>query len=195
MRDKFYKRFTLILVAMVLIFFLFIIVAPRAYASINPNQEAVEYSCELYEMWTHETGNSQKMTYMDYRAITNTASKQYKLQQDPYVCVDEKGFLMYRSNWYVVAMGSYWGDIGDKFIVHLNNGELIPVIIGDIKSDRHTDKLNYAHASDGHVLEFLIDSTSAPMRKVKITKHGLINKVFKEWDSKIIAVLKMKESW
>lgn len=194
MKDKFYKRFTLILVALALIFFL-VILAPQAYAGINSNQRANEYKCEFYEMWTHETGNSQKMTYMDYRAITDKSSKQYKLQHDPYVCVDEKGFLMYRSNWYVVAMGSYWGKVGDRFIIHLDNGELIPIIIGDIKSDRHTDKLNYAHASDGHVLEFLIDSTSAPMKRVGITKHGLINKVFKEWDSKIVAVLKMEESW
>ena len=193
MKDKFYKRFTLILVALVLIFFL-VILAPQAYAQIDPNHRSTEYKCEFYEMCTHETGNSQKMTYMDYRAITDKSSKQYKLQQDPYVCVDESGFLMYRSNWYVVAMGSYWGKVGDKFIVHLDNGELIPIIIGDIKSNRHTDKLNYAHA-DGHVLEFLIDSNSAPMKEVKITKHGLVNKVFKEWDSKIVAVLKMKETW
>lgn len=157
------------------------------------DQNAIEYSYELYEMWTHETGNSQKMTYMDYRAITDKNSKQYELQQDPHVCINKNGFLMYRSNWYVVAMGTYWGDVGDKFIVYLDNSESIPIIIGDIKSNEHTDKLNYAH-TDGHVLEFLIDSTSAPMKKAKITKYGLINKVFDEWDSKIVAVLKMEES-
>lgn len=192
-KDKFYKRFTLILVAIVLIFFL-VLIAPNVYAAIDPSQVATgEYSMELYEMWTHDTGNSQKMTYMDYRAITDTSSKQYQLQQDPYCVVNEQGFLMYRDNWYVVAMGSYWGKVGDKLVVHLENGEIIPVIIGDIKADRHTDEQNYAHASDGHVIEFLIDSGNSHMRKVGMSKHGLVNKVFKQFDSKIVGICRMEE--
>lgn len=192
-KDKFYKRFTLILIALVLMYLL-VLIAPRAYAMIDPYQEASgEYTCDLYEMWTHETGNSQKMTYMDYRAITDTTSKQYQLQQDPYCIVNEQGFLIYRDNWYVVAMGSYWGKVGDKFIVHLKNGELIPVIIGDIKADKDTDRLNYAHGADGHVLEFLIDSSSSEMARKGMCRLGLVNKVYEKWDSKIISVLKMEE--
>lgn len=194
-RDKFYKRFTLVLVAMVLIFFL-VLIAPNVYAAIDPNQVAVgDYSLGLYEMWTHDTGNSQKMTYMDYRAITDTSSKQYQLQQDPYCVVNEQGFLIYRDNWYVVAMGSYWGKVGDKLIIHLENGEIIPVIIGDIKADRHTDEQNYAHASDGHVIEFLIDSNDLHMKKVEMNKHGLVNKVFKQFDSRIVGICRMEEKF
>lgn len=193
-REKFNKRLTLILIAIFLVAAL-VVVAPRAYASIDPNQTAEEYTCELYEMWTHETGNSQKMTYMDYRAITCTTSKQYQLQQDPYCVVNEQGFLMYRDNWYVVAMGSYWGKIGDKFIIHLENGELIPVILGDMKADVDTDELNYAHEKDGHVVEFLIDSSSGEMIRRNMNNIGLVNKAFPEWDSKIVSICKMEEKW
>lgn len=193
-KDKFYRRFTLILVAIVLVAFL-IIMQKNAYAEINPNQVASDYSMELWEMWTHDTANSQKMTYMDYRAITNKASNQYKFQQRDDVWVDEYGFLVQNSEWYVVAMGSYWGKIDDKFIIHLENGEIISCVLGDIKSDRHTDRQNYAHESDGHVVEFLIDSGSSYMKEVGMAKHGLVNKVFKQWDSKIVGICKVKETW
>ena len=178
----------------ILLVYLSVIFSPSGFAMVDPNSEAVgEYRCELWEMWTRSTQNSQKMTYMDYRAITNTASKQYKLQQDPYCVVDERGFLMYRDNWYVVAMGSYWGDIGDKFIVRLENGTLFSVIMGDYKSDRDTDKEHYAHKSDGHVLEFLIDTDSNYMRSHNVIYYGLINQAFPEFNSKIISITKMVE--
>lgn len=193
-KDKFYRRFTLILVAIVLVAFL-IIMPKNVYAEINPNQVASDYNMELWEMWTHDTANSQKMTFMDYRAITNKASNQYKFQQRDDVWVDEYGFLVQNSEWYVVAMGSYWGKIGDKFIVRLENGETISCVLGDIKADRHTDKLNYSHASDGHVIEFLIDSSAPYMKQVGMMKHGLVNKVFKQWDSKIVGICKVKETW
>lgn len=178
----------------ILLVYLAVVFSPIGYAMIDPNSEAVgEYRCELWEMWTHDTANSQKMTYMDYRAITDTSSKQYKLQQDPYCVVNEKGFLMYRDNWYVVAMGSYWGNIGDKFIVRLENGTLFSVIIGDYKSDRDTDKEHYAHRADGHVIEFLIDSDSTYMKNHNVIYYGLVNKAFPEFDSKIISITKMVE--
>lgn len=193
-KDKFNRNLTLILIAIVMTFFL-VIMPKNAYAEINPNQVASDYSMELWEMWTHDTANSQKMTYMDYRAITNKASNQYKFQQRDDVWVDEYGFLVQNSEWYVVAMGSYWGKIGDKFIIHLENGEIISCVLGDIKSDRHTDRQNYAHERDGHVVEFLIDSGSSYMKEVGMVKHGLVNKVFKQWDSKIVGICKVKETW
>lgn len=193
-RYKFNRNLTLILIAIVMAFFL-VIMPKNAYAEINPNQVARDYNMELWEMWTHDTANSQKMTYMDYRAITNKASNQYKFQQRDDVWVDEYGFLVQNSEWYVVAMGSYWGKIGDKFIIHLENGEIISCVLGDIKSDRHTDRQNYAHESDGHVVEFLIDSGSSYMKEVGMAKHGLVNKVFKQWDSKIVGICKVKETW
>lgn len=193
-RDKFDRNLTLILIVIVMAFFL-VIMPKNAYAEINPNQVASDYSMELWEMWTHDTANSQKMTYMDYRAITNKASNQYKFQQRDDVWVDEYGFLVQNSEWCVVAMGSYWGKIGDKFIIHLENGEIISCVLGDIKSNRHTDRQNYAHESDGHVVEFLIDSGSPYMKKVGMAKHGLVNKVFKQWDSKIVGICKVKETW
>lgn len=200
-RDKFNRRLTLILVIMAMIGML-VIFPKEVHAEVNPYATACEcdrdcnkYSSELYSMWTHDTGGSTKKTYMDYRAITNTASNQYKFQQRKDVWVDEYGFLVQNSEWYVVAMGSYWGEIGDKFLIYLKNGEIISVVIGDIKADRHTDSKNYAHATDGHVIEFLIDSDAAYMGSVGIKWKGLINKAFPQWDSKIVDICKVVERW
>ena len=194
-RNNFNWELICILLMFIMIYVI-VICSPNGYAEVDPNQVAVgEYKCELWEMWTHDTANSHKMTYMDYRAITNTTSKQYKLQQDPYCVIDERGFLMCRDNWYVVAMGSYWGKIGDKFIVRLQNGTIIPVIMGDYKADVDTDREHYAHKKDGHVLEFLIDTNSSNMQAKNVTYYGLINKIYPEFNSKIISITKMVETF
>jgi hypothetical protein len=194
-RNNFNWELICILLMFIMIYVI-VICSPNGYAEVDPNQVAVgEYECELWEMWTHDTANSQKMTYMDYRAITDTTSKQYKLQQNPYCVIDERGFLMYRDNWYVVAMGSYWGKIGDKFIVRLQNGTIIPVIMGDYKADVDTDREHYAHKKDGHVLEFLIDTNSSNMQAKNVTYYGLINEIYPEFNSKIISITKMVETF
>lgn len=195
MRRKDYNWAIIVTLITTLLIYIIMIYSPIGYAEVDPSQVAVgEYECELYEMWTHDTANSNKMTYMDYRAITDTTSKQYALQQDPYCVVDERGFLMYRDNWYVVAMGSYWGKIGDKFIVRLDNGTIIPVIMGDYKANVDTDEEHYAYAKDGHVLEFLIDTSSSNMINSNAVYYGLINQAFPEFDSKIVSITKMVET-
>lgn len=196
MRRRYNFKWELIcILLMFIMIYVIVVCSPNGYAAVDPNEVAVgEYECELYEMWTHDTANSQKMTYMDYRAITDITSKQYQLQQDPYCVVDERGFLMYRDNWYVVAMGSYWGKIGDKFIVRLENGTIIPVIMGDYKANVDTDREHYAYAKDGHVLEFLIDTDSSNMINSNAVYYGLINQAFTEFDSKIVSITKMVET-
>ncbi len=185
-------KFLCILLCLVMIWVI-LIYAPVGYADVDPNQVAVgDYECELWEMWTHEPGHSNKMTYMDYRAITDTSSKQWALQQDPYCVVNEQGFLMYRDNWYVVAMGSYWGGIGDKFIVRLENGKLFSVIIGDRKAS--TMDGGYAQ-KDGSVLEFLIQSDAAAMNAKNVQYHGLISTIYPEFNSRIISITKMVETF
>lgn len=190
------KHFNLKLLCILLCFvmiWVIIIYAPVGYADVDPNQVAIgEYKCELWEMWTYEPGHSNKMTYMDYRAITDKSSKQYALQQDPYCVVNEQGFLMYRDNWYVVAMGSYWGNIGDKFIVRLQNGKLFSIIIGDRKAN--TGRNGYAQ-TDGSVIEFLIQSDSAAMSALNVQYHGLISTIYPEFNSKIISITKVVETF
>lgn len=109
------------------------------------------------------TGNTGFKSYMDYRAITNKNSAQWDLQTK---CWTDKDGLRRKGDYYVVALGSYYADhIGDRFIVTLDTGVEIPVIVGDLKADKHTDATNrYTLTEDGrkNILEFVVDTQSLP---------------------------------
>lgn len=92
---------------------------------------------------------------MDYRAITNTSSKQYKLIHSNSIEVGNDG-LLYSGEYIGVALGSKFGKIGDKFLITLNDGKQFKAIKVDEKSDAHTVG-GCHHASDGSVIEFVID--------------------------------------
>ena len=97
-----------------------------------------------------ETGQK---TFMDYRAITDTTSDQYHIQQRAWT--DENGFRRYGDD-YLVAMGTYYAEkCGKRFEITLENGTVFTAMIGDIKQDRHTDALH--QHSNGNVLEFIVD--------------------------------------
>lgn len=95
-------------------------------------------------------------SYMSYKAITNTASAQYGLQQnattneDGIRCID--GVPM-------VAIGTGWGLwVGDRGLVTCENGNTFEIVVGDIKSDRHTDAENKTTLSNGCRCEFIVDT-------------------------------------
>lgn len=94
---------------------------------------------------------------MDLISITNKQSYQYYLKQ--YYWLDDYGHYRYSEkgiDYYVVALGSYYGDIGDKFRFTLSNGTILYVIKGDEKSDTQT--VNGCYHPDGSVIEFIIDT-------------------------------------
>lgn len=109
------------------------------------------------------SGNTSFKSYMDYRAITNKNSSQWDLQTK---CWTDKDGLRRKGDYYVVALGSYYADhIGDRFIVTLDTGVEIPVIVGDFKADKHTDATNrYTLTEDGrkNILEFVVDTQQLP---------------------------------
>lgn len=97
--------------------------------------------------------------YMDYRTITDTSSAQYALQQIAWT--DALGLRRVGED-YLVAMGTGWLEegCGERFAVTLETGESFTVMIGDIKSDRHTDEESLYRWCDGgaNVLEFIVDT-------------------------------------
>ena len=105
------------------------------------------------------TGNTSFKSYMDYRAITNTESRQYKLQQEAYT--DDYGLRMY-DDMYMVALGSYYVDeIGDIFRITLDNGTVFYAVAGDLKADKDTDECNQYHPMENglrNVVEFIVDT-------------------------------------
>lgn len=105
------------------------------------------------------SGNTSFKSYMDYRTITNRDSEQYALQEGCWT--DDDGLRRY-GDYYVVALGSYYADnIGDKFIITLEDGEEFAAIVGDFKADRHTDQTNrYTPMQNGgkNIIEFVVDT-------------------------------------
>ncbi len=100
--------------------------------------------------------NSQTKTYMDYKMIMDKSSKQWQYINASGKIKIENGYLM-EGEYIGVALGSYFGDIGTKYIFTLDTGKQIKVVKIEKKADTHT-KNGCQQKWDGSVIEFVIDS-------------------------------------
>lgn len=91
---------------------------------------------------------------MDYREITNKQSKQYKLIKN--LIKSSDGLLRDNDGYIAVALGSYYGEIGDRYIIKLSNGNEVKIIKADEKSDKDTINGCY-HKSDKSMIEVIVD--------------------------------------
>lgn len=96
-------------------------------------------------------------TYMDYRAVTNTSSTQYWYIKNQMEVDPKTGFLLDEDGFIGVALGSYYGDIGDRFYITLETGVVLPVVKIDEKAGKDTDETGCYQIHDGSVIEFVID--------------------------------------
>lgn len=117
----------------------------------TPSKKVIEYAVPL--------GDTSFKSYMSWKAITNTDSKQYKLQKS---CWTDKKGLRRHNNDYVIALGSYYADyIGQRFTITLDTGKTFTAVVGDFKANKHTDESNkYTPMEDGgkNVIEFIVDT-------------------------------------
>lgn len=106
-------------------------------------------------------GDTSFKSYMDYRAITNKRSAQYKLQQK---CETDNHGLRKLGDDYVIAVGSYYADyVGTRLEITLDSGEHFTAVVGDFKADSHTDDTHrYTPMQSGgkNVIEFVVDTNS-----------------------------------
>ena len=86
-------------------------------------------------------------SYMDYRMITDSSSRQYALQQEAYTGSDG---LRYVDDRVMVAMAEQ--SVGTILDITLSDGDVIRAIVGDVKANTHC-----AHP-DGSILEFIVDT-------------------------------------
>jgi len=95
-------------------------------------------------------------SWMDWRSITYRNSRQWRMQQIAYTCT--AGFRRV-DGLYMIALGTYFLDsgVGDVFDVTLSSGLTFRAVVGDVKSDSHTDPTNRFHLYDGSVIEFIVD--------------------------------------
>lgn len=109
---------------------------------------------QLTNIPLHDNESSFK-SYMDYTTITDVTSKQYQLIYSDSITVGDDG-LLYNGEYIGVALGSKFGEIGDKFLITLNGGKQFKAIKVDEKDDSHTIDSCH-HANDGSVVEFVIN--------------------------------------
>lgn len=133
--------------------------------TLSSSGEQVEVEVEIIPPMVNEVdweipcSTSSVKTYMDYRAITLTSSAQYQYIQNH---MEIKDGLLYSEDGYIgVALGSWWGDIGDKWIIELDTGITLKVVKVDEKADRHVND-GCQHKKDNSVIEFVIDTDTVP---------------------------------
>lgn len=119
-------------------------------------------------------------SYMPYTTITSKSSPQYKLQQMAYT--GNYGIRMVDGR-YCVALGTAFNaDIGTYFDLILANETVISCIVGDVKSDKHTDKNNMITVANGCLTEFITDSKALDKNAKRM---GDISYCCGEWNSRV----------
>ena len=127
-----------------------------------------------------------KTTMKSYESYTvfSKSSNQYELQQ--MATTDSKGLRKVNDR-YCVALGTkFTSDIGQYFDLVLDNGVVIPCVLGDIKDDRHTDKTNTYTVSNGCVSEFIVDIKSLDTTG---KTNGNVSDIYNLWDSHVVQII------
>lgn len=148
---------------------------------------------ELYDIPDYDTSF---MAYMDYRTITDDTTPQWYLQQE---AETSPLGLRYIDNYYLVAMGDYYGEVRDCFEITLENNITFKVMIGETKGHR-SYKDPYG-AIDGmyhevwykweliskNVIEFIVDVDSLNEMVIALGNVGY----YEDFNSNIIEIKKI----
>lgn len=102
--------------------------------------------------------DSTNRTYMPYTAVTAVNSAQYALLYGETAYTDETTGFRCVDGRYCIAVGSgYCSQIGTKIDLVMEDGSIIPCVMGDAKADIHTDDTHRFQKYDGSVAEFIVD--------------------------------------
>lgn len=129
--------------------------------------------------------NSGFKSYMSYKAITSKSSLQYKLQSQ-YAYTGDYGIRQV-NNRFCVAIGTFSdAKVGTYIDLVLENGNVIPCIVGDFKANNHTDSNNMVTKHNGCVSEFIVDRSAL---HTTAKKMGDISYCREEWKSSVKTVI------
>lgn len=98
-------------------------------------------------------------TYMGWQLITAPSSNQYRLREMAGQNFDEEGFGIINGR-YVIACTTTFGQVGDYIDFYLENGIVLPCIIGDIKNQNDPGCNQWGHNDGQCVVEFVVDRDS-----------------------------------
>lgn len=147
---------------------------PMIVESIEPKQPL----CRGVKITNH---NGMK-TWMPYNLFSKK-TLQYELQQ--YAETDSLGFRNINGR-YLCAIGTGADvEIGQYFDLVLENEEIIPCIVGDVKAPMDTDNDNLTTSYSGCVCEFIVDDDTL-VKSVK--RSGDVSKMDESFNSPVIEI-------
>lgn len=116
-----------------------------------------QFECEEIDVCAY----SSAKTYMDYRATDLVSSRQYQFIHNNLNVDRQTGFLYDEDGFIAVALGSYYGTIGDRYYFTLDSGVVLPLVKAEHKADEDTDYSGCYQKYDKSIMEFVIDSDYA----------------------------------
>lgn len=141
----------------------------------------ITFSEPIYRSVFIPKQNRDFKSYMDYRTITSWLQKDLQdiAETGTYGCrmVEDR---------YCVAVGTACDVIvGDYIDLVLENGTIIPAIVGDIKADIHTQDNNLVTAANGCCSEFIVDMDSMDSY---VKRTGSVSNNCDEWKSPVVEI-------
>ena len=134
--------------------------------------------------------NTDFKTYMDYRAISDTDSVQYEMQQQAYT--DSQGIRRIDGDVCVALGTAYAESCGERFEITLDTGNSFTAVVGDIKADCHTDPTNrYVELWEGcgDMVEFIVDT---PKLDDHIRIMGSIGE-YDDYSGSVVSIVRLEE--
>lgn len=141
-------------------------------------------STEVIHSTEYDTPYSERMSFMGYQAITSITSRQYKLQQIAYT--GNYGIRQVNGRYCIAVGTAYTTQIGQYLDLVLENGTVIPCILGDCKADEHTDSTNRITVHDGSLVEFIVDKS---VLESNAKRMGNIHYACEEWKSRVVKII------
>lgn len=127
----------------------------KAYISTTPMAGTIEAGTVIEV----PEGYGTEFSYMGWQIINIVSSMQYKLREQAGMNFDSEGFGIINGR-YVIACTTTFGQVGDYVDVYLENGIVLPCIIGDIKNQNNEGCNQWGHKEGKNVVEFIVDKNT-----------------------------------
>lgn len=135
------------------------------------------------------------LTYMPYTAITAKGTPHYKLKTVS--STDSEGYRVY-DGYRLVALASFYGvEIGTLYNIHFDDGKILRAILGDNKSDAHTDSTKrYRDATgaydgnSGNIVEIIFDPSVYQGSKSEVM-NKVNRKINSDYPGKVVGIEKV----
>lgn len=129
---------------------------------------------QVYESLEIPQGDCSSFLYMDYRAITDMSSKQWALQQTAWT--DSQGFRRIGDD-YCVALGTFYGQVGDRFRITTDRGNVYTVQMADAKGYDSNGWYHVAGNGKINLVEFIVATEYLPSEVTVMGDCGVLENI------------------